>query len=290
MPQFGISTYSLHKTLIDGRFTLLTGMAWIKGQGVDHLEVAKVEEFNRMNITVDSFLTQARELDLNLSCYSVSGDVVNKNLIERRREVARLKGEIDTAARLGLPYMRHDLGPWGIPEGEDSDELFELNLKVIAEAARELADYGEKQGVCCLVENHGLLVNGASRLLRLYEAVDRDNFGFILDIGNFLYVDEDPIESVKQLVPYTKLVHAKDLHVKQQVANSQKERYFETAGGSYLRGAVFGEGDLPITEILKVIKRAGFDGPITLEYEGEEDSVDGTARGLEHLRGMWAKA
>jgi inosose dehydratase len=45
---------------------------------------------------------------------------------------------------------------------------------------------------------------------------------------------------------------------------------------NYLRGAIFGHGDIDVRMILKTIKQSGYEGYISLEFEGLEDCLPGS--------------
>jgi sugar phosphate isomerase/epimerase len=49
---------------------------------------------------------------------------------------------------------------------------------------------------------------------------------------------------------------------------------------------VIGEGNIPVEQCLAILKRTGYDGYLTVEYEGAEDCISGIARGLANLRSM----
>jgi sugar phosphate isomerase/epimerase len=47
---------------------------------------------------------------------------------------------------------------------------------------------------------------------------------------------------------------------------------------------VIGEGVVPVGQCLAILARAGYDGFVSIEYEGEEDCIEGISRGLENLK------
>lgn len=58
-----------------------------------------------------------------------------------------------------------------------------------------IADYAAQFGITTTIENHGFSVQASDRVQRVLHAADL-NFKMKLDIGNFMYVDENPIISV----------------------------------------------------------------------------------------------
>ena len=63
-----------------------------------------------------------------------------------------------------------------------------------------------------------------------------------------------------------------------------------TLGGRGIRGAVVGSGDLPIGRLLGLVAASGFDGPVSIEYEGLEDPLTGFTAGLAAAQRLAAEA
>ena len=61
-----------------------------------------------------------------------------------------------------------------------------------------------------MVENHGFFCQDSDRVELLVNKVAHKNFGLLVDMGNFLCVDEDPAVAVGRCAPYAFNVHVKD--------------------------------------------------------------------------------
>jgi sugar phosphate isomerase/epimerase len=109
-------------------------------------------------------------------------------------------------------------------------------------------------------------------------------------MGNFLCVDEDPAKALGRVLPYAFHVHAKDFHVKPGNGPNPGQGWFRSRAGNYLRGAIIGHGEVPIAQCLGIMKRSGYDGVLSIEFEGLEDPLKGIAMGLENLRRYAAEA
>lgn len=120
----------------------------------------------------------------------------------------------------------------------------------------------------------------------LVQAVDRPNFRTTLDVGNFMCADEDPVAAVKNNIPYASMVHIKDFYLRPAALNPG-DGWFRTASGNFLRGAIAGHGDINLRESIRIIKESGFDGYFSIEFEGMEDSCQGTKIGLENVKRFW---
>ena len=53
---------------------------------------------------------------------------------------------------------------------------------------------------------------------------------------------------------------------------------------NYLVGTSVGYGDIPIEKCIKILKNAGYDGYISIEYEGSEDCIEGIKKGFDKLK------
>jgi sugar phosphate isomerase/epimerase len=113
-----------------------------------------------------------------------------------------------------------------------------------------------------------------------------------MDVGNFLCVDEYNLAAVKQCIHKAQIIHLKDFYIrsKEQLPSQNvmfdcnNGSWFETLGGQMIRGAITGQGDLPIPEIINVIKESDFDGYISIEFEGMEPCDRGTEISLNMAR------
>ena len=158
---------------------------------------------------------------------------------------------------------------------------FDLMLPTIAANARAVTEHAETLGIQTCTENHGYIAQDSDRVERLFNAVAHDNFGLLVDIGNFLCADENPAIAVSRVAPYAVHVHAKDMLVRSKPFG---QRSFPTRACNYLMGTVVGEGDVPVEQCLRILKQAGYDGYVSIEFEGSGDCLEGIERGLKNLR------
>ena len=197
------------------------------------------------------------------------------------KEIERLKGQLLVAKELGAKVMRHDvcykLGKTG------NSRSFDLMLPTIAANIRELTAYAETLGIKTCTENHGYIAQDSDRMERLFNAVNHDNFGLLVDMGNFACADENSQTAVSRVAPYAIHAHAKDMYLK-SAAYTKPDGWGTTRGGNYFKGAIIGEGDIPVKECVKALKRAEYDGYLSIEYEGAVDCIKGISKGLANLK------
>ncbi|GGE38182.1 sugar phosphate isomerase [Pullulanibacillus camelliae] len=283
--KFGLSSYSLNGALKKGNMTILDVIEWSKEQGAEHVEIVPIGfSFVEHDELVDQVREKALKVGIDLSNYAIGANFVDKTSEALAQEIERVKSEVDIAHRLGCQLMRHDVA-WR-PPGENSIAQFEADLPKLVEACREIADYAAGYDITTSVENHGFHVQAADRVRRLVAAVNRPNYRTTMDVGNFLCADEDPLAAVQKNIGIASMVHFKDFY-RRPAHLDPGEGWFRSAAGHYLRGAIVGHGDIDIRSILKVIKEAGYDSYISLEFEGMEDCLTGSKIGLDNLRRFW---
>ena len=301
--KLGISIYCLDNAMAEG-MTVYEAMDWAKEHGCEHIEFVPfhlplVDEKNRCLNTelIDSVREYAKKIDLEISTYSVNADLIKPDPEERRAEIERVKLHIDAAARLGLKWMRHDIAGFRRPFSSNTPVNFEKDLPLMIEGTRELCDYAGQFGITTTLENHGFYCNGSDRLIRILEGLERPQMKMTMDVGNFLCVDEYNIGAVKKCLPYAQIIHLKDFYIRSkeqlpgqnEMFNCDNGSWFESLGGMMLRGAITGQGDMPVRQIIKMIKESDFDGYISIEFEGMEPCRRATDISLSMTRAFLAE-
>ncbi|NLM38644.1 MAG: sugar phosphate isomerase/epimerase [Firmicutes bacterium] len=223
------------------------------------------------------------EAGLKVASYTIWADFINGSNGDWQQEVERLKDEVRVAQILGCPAMRHD-ATWGFPRDKKGARGFDDALPILIQGCRAVTEFAADLGVKTMVENHGFFAQDSERVERLVNGVDHPNFGVLLDMGNFLCVDEDPARAVGRLMPYAFHVHAKDFHYKSGSLPDPGEGWFRSRGGNYLRGAIIGHGEVPITQCLRIMKNHGYDGVLSIEFEGMEEPIKAIETGLANLK------
>jgi len=192
------------------------------------------------------------------------------------------KAQLDISAVLGAPVMRHDAA--SMPKEEAADDAkFDEVLPVLADACRRITEYGASLGVKTCVENHGFFVQDSVRCEKLVQAVAHENFGWLVDIGNFLCADDDPAAATARLAPYAVHAHAKDFRITPAEKAGDAEG-LRSRGGTLLQGTAVGEGDVDVAACIAALSSAGYDGFLSIEYEGAGDCIEGIAAGVACLR------
>ncbi len=276
-----VSSYSFGKYRELGIEGVIAKAKEMGFDGIEFLEndIKDIEDAKR----IAALAKQEKIAIVNLC---VGADFVNKDI---GAEIERLKHLADIAAALGSPLMRHDITA-GSKSGAKVGISYDALLLKMADAVREVTAYAEGCGVRTMTENHGFFSQDASRVEKLINAVGHQNFGALVDVGNFMCADEDPWKSVSIMAPYAYHVHVKDFFKKSGMEPDPGKGWFLTRGGDYLRGTVIGHGDARVAQSLRILKKSGYDGYLSIEFEGIEDNLLGISLGLINLKSYWEMA
>lgn len=251
-----------------------------KQMGFEGIEFAEINPGDRDKVEYAKELkAYADKVGVEISNYAIGADFINRDVDD---EIERLKKEVDIAEILGVKTMRHDAS--GGPESERFSKTgFEKYLPVLAKGCKAVTDYAKTKGIKTSVENHGFYCQQSDRVEALMKAVDDENFGWLVDIGNFLCADENPLDAVKVGVNYMIYAHVKDFYFADKSVETP-DGYFDTRDGNHLCGSVLGDGIVPVEKCVEMIKNSGYDGWVTLEYEGRETPLTAVPKGLDFLK------
>ncbi|HEY5561098.1 MAG TPA: sugar phosphate isomerase/epimerase [Clostridiaceae bacterium] len=276
--KISVSSYSFNKLLSEGSMAQLDCITKAKEMGFDAIEF--VDIIAPEGVSKEAYAkvlgAECIRVGLPISSFTFSADFLTGSA-NVEAEIEKVKHMVDIAEILGANLIRHDATTG---DGRSFDKI----LPIIADACREVTEYAATKGIRTTVENHGFFCQDSDRVEKLYNKVDNENFGLLIDMGNFLCADEAPDKAFSRLASYAFYAHAKDFHVKSAMLPNPGEGFFSTRGGNYLRGAIIGHGDVPVIPCLKALKNVAYNGYIAIEFEGIEDTLMAITIGLANLR------
>jgi len=283
----GVSTYSFGK--YQGTMNIEQIVEKTKKTGFDAIEFAGlgISGFEKELLldTARNYKEICDKCNLKVISYTIGADFLNpRNGGTLSDEIKAVMDEVDIAKALGTDKMRHDISQ-GIDGNIKLMDFFK-SLKILADSSREVTSYAEDLGIKTMFENHGYFMQSSERCQALIEEVAHPNFGSLIDIGNFMCVDEEPITAIKRLLPYAFHVHLKDFHIipfYEKVDNSDIS-YFNSSNGTHLAGAILGQGDINAKELIKFIKNSNYQEDFSLEFEGAEDNLIGIKQGFDFAK------
>ena len=283
--KLGVSSYSFSRLMANNSMTLLEVIHKAKEMGFDVIEFSglKLPEGEKLESFAEKVREECARVGIEVGNYTIGADFITGSNGNLDDEIERLKGEVRIAKILGSPGMRHD-ATRGFSPDYVGPKGFDDALPILIKGCRAVTEYAESLGIRTMVENHGFFVQDSERVEKLVNGVNHKNFGLLIDVGNFLCADEDPVQAVGKLVQYAFHVHVKDFHVKSGMLPAPGEGWFQSRGGNYLRGAIIGHGEVPVVQCLRLLKKHGYTGALSIEFEGMEDPIVGISVGLENLK------
>ncbi|MBQ8509973.1 MAG: sugar phosphate isomerase/epimerase [Clostridia bacterium] len=275
-----VSSYSYAQYTRAGKMTLHECVAKAKEMGFDAMEFIDMpgETYEERMEMAASIRETAAKVGIEIIAYTISANLYQPTPVLLDAEVERLKAKVDEAEALRAKIMRHD-ACWKL-EPTGAGRSFDRMLPTIAAGARRVSDYAASKGIRTCTENHGRIAQDSDRMERLFNAVAHDNYGLLVDIGNFVGVGENNADAVGRLAPYATHVHVKDLTVHDEPFDGWQN---VSRNGLYYRSEAVGEGNLPIKRCLLALKTAGYNGALSIEYEAKGDCIEGIARSRENL-------
>ena len=279
--KIGVTSYSFSKYLTAGKCGYLKMCDIAKEIGFEGVEFINLRN-EKWGETDDEFVIAERirrhcaDIGLEIISYTVGANLIAADI---DREMKNLRHCVEVAEALGAPTMRHDV----LYKLREND-TYESVISEIAPLINEISDYARSKGIRTCTENHGMVFQAPERVEALIRAVNNPNYGWLCDIGNFLCVDAEPLRSVEIAAPYAVHVHAKDFLFKQGGVERPSGFGITTAGGNFLRGTVLGHGVVPVKECISALKNAGYNGWVSLEFEGAEDNLQALKDGFANLK------
>ncbi|MES2647987.1 MAG: TIM barrel protein [Bacteroidota bacterium] len=225
-------------------FAVKHGYSGLEIRGIKRqMDLPLVPEFSDENIVSTLSLMKAnglRFVDLGSSCnLHISEPVTRqKNMDEARRF-------IDLAEKLNCPFIR--VFPNNFPKEQEKQQTIDLNTKGLV----ELGDHAKESSVTVLMETHGEVVY-SDDLATIMQAANHEKTGLIWDITNMWTITKEaPAIVYAKLKKYIRHTHIKDAKM--------------VAGK--LEYTFLGQGDVPIFDAIKLLKKDKYKGFYSFEWE-----------------------
>jgi sugar phosphate isomerase/epimerase len=188
---------------------------------------------------------------------------------EHPEQVALIKKWIDVAAYLSVPLVR--IFAAYVPQGcTDEAALWPPMIR----AMKEVAAYGHEKGIVVGLQNHnhGNVTRSGDDVLRILREVDHPSFAHILDTGQYAgspgasgqdQGNYDCYRSMEQTVQHAVYVRAKFYRIDSGV-----------------------EEWLDYPRIVRMLKSAGYNGGVSIVYEGKSDPLPAIEKAARYLRSL----
>jgi sugar phosphate isomerase/epimerase len=222
------------------------------------------------------------ETGTNIVCYDLFCDVIAPTPGERRERTARFQARLRQAADLGACLV---MAIPGLTLGSTDPGQ---TRKWFCEALRESLPVAGRLGLTLTVENLGILADlygRSEQILGICEAVGPE-LKVTFDAGNFLLAGEDSLEALDRLAPRVAHVHFKDW----KVVPVGTPCAYPGVDGRHYQGTALGDGQVNLPGAVRRLKQLGYQGTVSVEYEGPADAEQAVQRGVAYLRTLLGAA
>ena len=267
--KLSLAQWSLHNAIQKGDLNPYDFAAKAKELGFEGIEYVNqlykdVTEAKDKNSALKQFIAQSNAqakvhgVENILIMIDGEGDLSVPSVSKRNKAIENHKTWVEVAAAMGCHSIRINLF------GERGEQAWKAQS---AESMRKLGEFSAPYKVNIIVENHGYLSSNAALVMEMLDEVNQSNCGTLPDFGNFCLErkggerwgancvkEYDRYKGVEELMPRAFAVSAKSHDFDEQGNETNTD---------YLR-------------MLKLVKSAGYNGFIGVEYEGSGLSeVDG---------------
>lgn len=261
--KISLAEWSFNEALFGGKMTNLDFPLKAKSLGINIVEY--VSPFFNKKETDQAYLKELLTITKNegiqnhLIMVDGEGDLGDLDEKKRTKAIENHYKWVDAAKTLGCLTIR--VNAFG--QGSESD----VKTAVIDGLGR-LSEYGKKNKINVVVENHGSYSSDGKWLSDVMKGVNSPYCGTLPDFGNFrISADKeyDMYQGVKDLMPFAKGISAKTFK-------------FDDKGE---------EPDIDYTRMFKIIHDSGFRGIVGIEWEGhglsDEEGIKKTKVLLERV-------
>lgn len=243
-------TYSYRELIRAGKLDMLTVPAFYKEQGLPGISYNDMFFKTVDDAFIDEVKAAVRNSGRIVTCYVIEGNLALADASKRKAQVDADKRKMRAAGRLGAPVVRINVGSTGAENADDTVGV-ERVIKIFNE---ELVPLAKDLNVRISIENHGGVSKTAANIVKIIRATDPKWVGALVDFGNFPI--EKKYEEVEAVAPYAFVTHV-------------KVNVFDDKGEA-------AEYDFP--RVLGELKKNHYKGPISIEYEGKGDPVEGVQK------------
>jgi len=272
--KLSVMVYSFSKAIRSGVMTVQDVCTFCR----EELSVTAFEIMHRNveAVGVKDLMKFLDGLGAHVACYIGSGDFVKKTDAEQQPAIDAVKAAIDNCAEIGCKLMLVTTGSCkpDIPAPEAR--------KRIANGLQKLIPYTTEAGIALTIEDVGspkAPYGTSDHLLQMCDLVG-PGLKLTYDNGNFFTRGENPNEALGRVWHKVIHVHLKDWR---RLSPDAEIGFIADDGNRYI-GEICGEGVLDYPANIAEIKRRGYGGYLSFEYEGKGDPKEAARKGIENIR------
>ncbi|MHB9130333.1 MAG: sugar phosphate isomerase/epimerase family protein [Armatimonadota bacterium] len=252
--QIACSSWSFHRE-IPRNLQLLDFPAWCSSQGISAIEMVDTQLPSVGKAYLDELKRALSRSDTSLVCLAVNNDFTLPDANQLFSQVERVRHLLyDVAAPLKIPIMRVLIGMSDTTPAGDQRAL---------ETFRGMVVDLETTGVSMALENHARVQTHPDQTAAIIAGVNSPYFGSCVDFGSL--PSGNRYEAIDSLAPLAKIVHARTCD-------------FDGNGE---------ETTMNYKEYLSLLAEVGYDGIISIDYEGRGEPSEGVLKTKALIEKYW---
>ena len=249
--KISLAEWSLHRELFSKKIDHLDFISLAKTEfGISAVEYVNSFFFEKAKDRKYLNKMKSRANDHNVRSLLImcdnEGNLGDPDKNKRYKAVENHYKWAEAAAFLGCHSIR-------VNARSDDKLSYDYQLDLAADGLSRLVDFCSDLEINAIVENHGGLSSNGVWLSALMKKIDHPRVGTLPDFGNFMIQDNewyDRYKGVEELMPFAKAVSA-------------KSHEFDLNGN---------EVRTDYNKMMEIVLRAGYNGYVGIEYEGDKHS------------------
>ena len=265
---------SLYDDIFSGKNSVADWIQFGAELGLDAVDFSIKFFPERDATTLNHTIAALEEFDIQacmLACYS---DFTHPDSTQRQQELTNLKADITLAKTLGMKFVR-------VTAGQNHPGIERTaGIRWVTDGLRRALDAAERHGITLAYENH---TKGApwdywdfsqptEIFLEILHALSDTPLGVCFDTANPLVLNEDVLALLDKVIERVVVLHIFDM---------REAGKFEAVR--------VGTGASPIPQVLSRMRRAGYDGWLSIE-EASRLGKDGFEQSIAYVRDAWEHA
>lgn len=275
--RFSLMTFTLGIDVAMKKMTVKDCLTLAKNEGIGYVDVMDPSEAR-----VQEYAAAAKETGVKPLCFIGSVSFFS-NSEEKIKQT--LSAHLRSAAELGAKlYM---IVPMNVQKDEKvcaklGQAEVRNRLKKYFSLAVELAE-GTGIKVCFeTTPREFTCLSGTEDCRWVLEQVP--GLGLVYDTANMLPHGDDPLEYYQALKKYVIHTHVKDVSLSKATWKDKLFHAERARSGEVMKCCVFGEGVIPLKEILNRMEKDGYQGTFALEYSHPEKYPADLAANTQQLK------
>jgi sugar phosphate isomerase/epimerase len=234
------------------------------------------------DVSAASVCALAAEAGLPIGCCIFMHDLALP-ATERAAAIEQAKPILDRTAELGAPLAMI------VPGLVKPDYALDDQRDWMIDGLAACAELAESRDLTLLAENIDMpeareLMGKGADCRAICDAVGSTAFRLIYDTGCTEIMDEDPIDTLREMAPCIAHVHVKNFRRLQPDESAHRSLISERA--IHCAGCDLDAGEVDLGRILNELVLLDYDGMIAIEYQGEGDPHGALPHNVQVLRNL----